>query len=95
MDFTEEEKQSLKNLANTNDGRILIGYFKRVHEELRKIPSEGQFDKDQLFEIVTSNVKAGNILMGIVKRLEFHQEEPKEKGKGEKKKIDNINRQYN
>ena len=76
MEFTEKEKESLKNLANTNDGRVLIGYFERVYENLRKIPSEGEFTKDQLWDVVNSNVKAGNILMDIVKRLEFHQDEP-------------------
>ena len=90
MNFTEEEKEAFKNLANTNDGRILISYFERIYEELRKIPTEGQFDKEQLFEIVTTNVKAGNIIMDVAKRLKFHQEEPKEK-KEEKKE----NRQYN
>ena len=92
MDFTEEEKQSFKNLASTNDGRVLIAYFKRVYEDWRKIPSEGQFDKEQLWEVVTSNVKAGNILMGIVKRLEFHQKESEEPKEKEDKK---DNRQYN
>ena len=92
MEFTEKEKEALKGLASTNDGRILIDYFKRVYENLRKIPSEGEFTKEQLWDVVNANVKAGNILMGIVKRLEFHQKESEEPKDKEEKK---DNRQYN
>ena len=75
MQLTQKEIDALKSLSKSSDGQVLIAYFERVCDELRKIPSEGQFDKDQLFELVTARSTARNEIIIILDRLKFHQSE--------------------
>ena len=91
MQFTQKEIDSLKSLSKTSDGQALIAYFERVCDDLRKIPEEGTFDKDQLWEIVTSRSAARNEIIKVLDRLKFHQSENVEKKPETKKE----NRQYN